>query len=94
MTSIRTIVHDRKIEVPAPDDVPDGTEVVVEVSPAREKIGLDDSEWDNSPEGIALWLAWLNTLEPISFAEPDAFDEEFRRFNVEAVRRQMDGEAS
>jgi hypothetical protein len=89
MTTIRTLVQHRRIEVPAPDDLPDGTEVVVEVIPASKKMGLDESEWDDSPEGVAAWLAWLDMLEPISFAEPDAFDEEFRRFNVEVVCQQM-----
>lgn len=90
MTSIRSIVHNRKIDVPAPDDLPDGTEVVVEVTPATEKIGLNESEWDDSPEGIAAWIEWLDTIEPITFATPHSFDEEFRRFNIEAVRKQME----
>lgn len=55
------------------------------------KIGLDESEWRDDPEAIAEWERWLTTIEPIDFAEPDAFDQEFVRFNVEAVRRQMSG---
>ena len=71
MTSIRTTVHDRRIEVPAPDDLPDGTDVVVAVVRASEKIGLDESEWDDSPEGIAQWLAWLDTLQPLILSDQE-----------------------
>jgi hypothetical protein len=59
--------------------------------PITSKFGLDESEWRHDPEAIADWAAWLETIEPITFAEPTAFDEEFRRFNIDAVRKQMFG---
>ena len=62
------------------------------LTPVRDKIGLDESEWRDDPEAIAEWSQWLKTIEPIEFSEPDAFDEEFRKSNIEAVRRQMSGE--
>jgi hypothetical protein len=71
MTTIRTTVHDRRIEVPAPDDLPDGTDVVVDVVSASEKLGLDESAWDDSPEGIAQWLAWLDTLQPLILSDQE-----------------------
>jgi hypothetical protein len=89
MTRIRSIVRDRRVEIPAPDDLPDGAEVLVEVISLPDKIGIDESEWRDDAEALADWAAWLDTIEPIDFAEPDPFDEQFRRFNVEAVRRQM-----
>jgi hypothetical protein len=94
MTSIRAVVHDRRIDVPAPDDLPDGTEVEIRLVPVRETIGLDESQWRDDPEALADWAAWLETIGPIPFAEPDAFDEQFRRYNVEAVRKQMFGEGT
>ena len=94
MTGIRTIIHDRRIDVPAPDDLPDGTEVEVRLVSIREKIGLDESQWGDDPEALADWTAWLETIEPIPFSEPDAFDELFRRHNVEALRKQMFGEGA
>lgn len=91
MTTIRAVVLGRRIDVPAPEGLPDGTEVLVELSPLGTKIGLDESEWSDSPEALADWAAWLDTIETIPFPEADAFDEEFRRFNVDAVRQQMSG---
>jgi hypothetical protein len=92
MNSIWTVVSDRRISVPAPGDMPDGTEVLVNLSMAEGKIGLDESEWRDDPQALADWAAWLETIEPISFAEPDAFDEKFRQFNLETMRKQMFGD--
>lgn len=95
MTKIKTTIRNGRIELRAPDELPEGTEVLVEVTPiTRKKIGIDESEWRDDPEALADWDAWLKTLEPIEFSseeqiERDSFDEEFRRFNVEAVRKQM-----
>ena len=52
MTTVRTVIHDRPIEVPAPEDLPDGTEVIL-------TIGTDGAERDGpiSPEEIARVLA-------------------------------------
>ena len=92
MSSIRAVINDRSITIPAPSNMPDGTEVLVELVPVTGKIGLDESEWRDDTEALADWSAWLNTIEPIQFAQPDAFDVEFRRFNIEAVRKQMFGD--
>ena len=89
---IRAIVHDRCIEVPAPDELADGTVVLVELMPVGEKIGLDESEWRDDSAALADWSAWLGTIEPVEFAAPGDFDEEFQRVNLEAVRRQMSGD--
>jgi hypothetical protein len=90
MTSIRAVVHDRRIELPAPDDIPDGTEVLVDLTPVDTgKIGLSEAEWRDDADALADWAAWLDTIEPVAFAADDSFAEEFRRFNLEAVRKQM-----
>jgi hypothetical protein len=31
VTTVRTVIHDRRIEVPAPEDLPDGTEVILTI---------------------------------------------------------------
>ena len=95
MTMIKTTIRNGWIELRAPEELPDGTEVLVEVSPILPpKIGLAESEWRDDPEALADWDAWLKTLaqgELIgkTIVEPDEFDEVFRKYNIEAVRRQM-----
>lgn len=88
---IRTTIHDRRIEIPAPDDLPDGTEVEIELTPVLERMGIADSEVSDATQSLDDWSKWLTTIEPIDFAEPDESDEQFRQANVEAVRQQMFG---
>jgi hypothetical protein len=84
------VVHDRRIELTVPDDSPNGTEVLLDLAPVpSDKIGLSEAEWRDDPEALADWAAWLSTIEPVDFAADDVFTEKFRRFNVEAVRKQM-----
>jgi hypothetical protein len=75
MTSIRTIIHNRRIEVPAPDELPDGTEVLVQLVP----VGLEESQSDDSPEGIAAWLKEYEALEPLIFTAEELEDLEADR---------------
>lgn len=74
MTIIRTVVHHRRIEIPAPDEMADGTEVVVELTPATEKIGIGELDWDDSPEGIEAWIKAVNALEPFIFTHQELAD--------------------
>ena len=96
MTVIRSVVKNGRLDLATPADWPEGCEVLIEPLPAcAEKIGLDESEWQDDATGLADWEAWLKTLEPLEFtpAEEAAFarfEEEMRRYNLEAVRRQME----
>ena len=81
-----TTIQNRRIEVPAPANLPDGTKVAVDVTPLPSgKIGIDESEWRDDPAALADWDAWLKTIEPIEWRADDEFDRESRRFNLEAV---------
>jgi hypothetical protein len=91
MTTFNTTVQNRRIEVPAPQELPDGTEVRVDVSTPVIRMGIPESDWSDVPQAIAEWTAWLKTIEPIEFSGIDAFDEEFRQVNIEAVKKQMTG---
>lgn len=72
MSVTRTTVRNGRIELAVPGEWPDGTEVLVDVTPVpAEKIGLDESEWRDDPAALADWAAWLDTIEPIQFAEED-----------------------
>jgi hypothetical protein len=95
MNAITSVVKNGRIELVVPPDWPDGCEVVIE--PVLQKplsVGLDESDWHEDPASLADWDAWLTTIEPLEFtAEEEVafaqFAEGMRRFNVEAVRQQM-----
>jgi len=53
-------------------DLPEGCRLAVE--PESETIGVTEEEWDNSPEGIAAWLEWYRSLEPLIFTPEEEAD--------------------
>jgi hypothetical protein len=69
VTTVRTVIHDRRIEVPAPDDLPDGTEVVL-------TIGTDVADPDGpvSSEEITRVLAAMDQMQPLEIPDDVAAD--------------------
>ncbi|MGP0070019.1 MAG: hypothetical protein ACLQGP_41265 [Isosphaeraceae bacterium] len=69
MTTVRAVIHDRRIEVPAPDDLPDGTEVIL-------SIGTDLANDDDpmSPAEIARVLAAMGQMQPLEIPDHVAAD--------------------
>lgn len=96
MTVIKSVVKNGRVEIKTPPDWPEGREVMIELMPAAaEKIGLDESEWRDDPASLADWEAWIKTVQPLQFTPDEEaafarFRAEMRRYNVEAVRRQME----
>ena len=68
MSTIKAVVRNGRIETDEPLDLPDGTELVIPL-PAS---SVDEKDiWDDSPEGIAAWLTWADSLEPLIFNDSE-----------------------
>ena len=69
MTTVRAVIHDRRIEVPASEDLPDGTEVIL-------LIGTDvgDDDGPMSPEEIARVLDAMGQMQPLEIPDDVAAD--------------------
>ena len=89
MVSFRTMVHNSSIEIPASEKLAEGTEVLVQVTPLDESIGLRECDWDDTPEGIADWLIWLDSLEPLIFTEQELAEIEANRKSQKLWECQM-----
>jgi hypothetical protein len=96
MNAIKAIWRDGQIVPREPVNWPEGCDLVVEPLPAAAaKIGLDESEWRDDSASRADWDAWIRTIDALELTpEEEArfarFDAEMRRYNIEAVRRQME----
>jgi hypothetical protein len=82
--------------VPAePVDWPEGSQLVVApVAPSGARIGMSEDQWRDDPEAVAAWVAAVEQIEPLLWKEGEREEyercrAEHRRYNVEAVRRQM-----
>lgn len=96
MNAIMATWKNGQIMPSEPVDWPEGSRLLVEPLEVRgEKIGLDELEWEDTPEVLADWEAWIKTIEPMVWAEGEREEyerhrEEVRKFNIEAVRKQME----
>ena len=82
--------------VPAePVDWPEGSELLAGPVLTGERIGRTEEEWRDDPESIAAWIAAVEKIEPLIWAdgereEYERYREQCRQFNIEAVRKQME----
>src|SRR5439155_9451172 len=68
MSIIKAVVRKGKLETERPIDLPDGTELLI---PIAETSSENEEGWDNTPEGVAAWLKWYDSLEPLIFTEAE-----------------------
>ena len=66
MSTIKAVVRNGRIETEGPLDLPEGTELLI---PIPDRSGDDEPGWDDSPDGVAAWLDWADSLEPLVRAE-------------------------
>lgn len=67
MNTINAVVRNGRIETDEPLDLPEGTKLQI----PRPTPADDEDGWDNSPEGIAAWLKWYDSLEPLIFTDEE-----------------------
>ena len=94
MNAIKATWTNGRILPAEPVDWPEGSELLVEPVISAEKIGLDENDWCDDAAALADWEAWIDTIEPLELTDQEResmerFREEFRRYNFEAVRKQM-----
>lgn len=73
MTVIKATVRNGRIETETPVDLPDGTELRIPLPGAND---TDEDDWDTTPEGIAAWLDWYDSLQPLKMTEEEEIDAE------------------
>lgn len=97
MAYVRGIWIDGRIIPSGPVDWPEGSELVIYPVAEPVKLGLTEDEWSNDAESIAAWETWMHSIEPRELSaderlESSRFQAEFDRFNLTAVRKQMEFE--
>lgn len=96
MHAIKAIWTNGQILPAEPVDWPEGSQLFVQpITPDDKKIGLTEEEWRDDPEAIAAWEAWVHSIEPPEYTDEERasmarYREEYRRLNLDAVRRQME----
>ena len=65
MNAVKGTVQNGHVILDNPTDLPEGSRVLVEPISAEETIGVHEEDWRDTPEAIAAWLQWYDSLEPI-----------------------------
>jgi hypothetical protein len=87
MTTIKGVVKNGQILVPAPADWPEGCEVLIEPVSGPGEVGMREEDWPTTPEGIAALLRRWDQHEPLeTTAEEEARWEEERRKQKESEK--------
>ncbi len=71
-TLMKGFIRNGRVETAEPINLPDGTELLISVQ--NGKSGEDEDGWDASPEGIADWLKWCDSLQPLKITADEQAD--------------------
>jgi hypothetical protein len=90
MKTIKATIRNRRIDVPAPNEMPDGTEVTVTIeSSASNEAG------PMSPEEIARVLAAMQQLQPLEIPDDvaddlDAWERKVNQYGIDRGERGLE----
>ena len=97
MEVIRATWKNGRIVPDGPVDWPDGCRLVVEPE-VLEATAVDvrDEAWSDSPEAVADWLAWYDSLEPLEFtpeenAELVAWRQKVKDYTIANIHKGIEG---
>jgi hypothetical protein len=71
---VRGVVRGGRIEVDTPINLPDGTELLIPLPEGTGPPTAAEGAWDNSPEGVAAWLAWFDSLPTLTVTPEEEAD--------------------
>jgi hypothetical protein len=75
VSEVHAVWKDGRIIPDGPVDWPEGCRLRIEPEPGPPEAGDDPAEgWSDSPEAIADWLAWYDSLEPLVFTPAEEAD--------------------
>ena len=65
VTTVTGTWKNGRIILDSATDWPDGCRVIIEPVSDLDALGISEEDWAETPEAIAEWLRWYDTLEPL-----------------------------
>jgi hypothetical protein len=65
MNAVKGTVQNGHVVLENPTVLPEGSRVVVEAITDDETVGIREEDWEDTPEAVAAWLRWYDSLEPL-----------------------------
>lgn len=96
MKSVAATWKNGQIHPDEPVDWPEGCRLSVEPVEDGDCIGMREEEWSNSPEAIADWLRWYESLEPLEFTTMEeegmaSWRQKLKEHTISKVDRRVEG---
>jgi hypothetical protein len=89
---------DGQIQLDQPVDWPEGRRVVITPQETQEGewLGITEEEWPRTPEALADWLKWLDSIEPIEMtpeeeADALAWRQKLREYELANFGKRVEG---
>lgn len=73
-------------------DWPDGCRVLVEPLSVEQTVGLSEEQWEDTPEAIADWIQWYESLEPLEITPQEHADAAAWRREIETYEHAQSNE--
>jgi hypothetical protein len=95
VSTIRATWRNGQIIPDVPVDWPEGCRLIVERASAGDGDAAQE-DWHNTPEAIAEWLTWYDSLEPLVFtpeeeADIAAWRQKIKEHTTATMHRSIDG---
>ena len=88
--------HEGQIVLATPVDWPEGARVEVALVESHGRFGLTEDEWPSTPEEMAEWLRWYDSLEPLEFtpqeeADLAAWRKQMKEYDIAKSQKRIEG---
>jgi len=87
VSSITGIWQSGQIVLDGVADWPDGCRVLIEPMLMEGSWGLAEEQWQDSPEAVAAWIQWYESLEPLEITADERADATAWQREVQAYER-------
>ena len=82
MNAVKGTWKNGRIVLDGPIDWPDGCRLAIAPLPEEEIVGIREEDWPTTPEAMADWLKWYDSLEPLEITADEAVEFEAWRRKV------------
>jgi len=86
MNAVKGTVQNGHVVLDNPAGLPEGSRVIIEAITEDETFGIREEDWEDTPEAIAAWLRWSDSLEPLEMIPQE--EAEWRAARLEQKERE------
>jgi len=96
MKAIMGTVRNGQIISDQPVEWPEGCRVTIKPAVKEESLGIREEDWPTTPEALAEWLAWFDSLEPVELtlaeeADLKAWRQRVKEYTIANMDKDIEG---